>query len=129
MFDNSRHHYVMIGRNLASAFRHLRLPNRNRALWADALSIDQTNLDEKASQVAQMSRIFAGPNQVIAWLGDGTDVTAQAFPLLQSIATKLDEIGSLNVSQGIYWRYALGLDLEDFRKILTFFCDPYFERI
>jgi hypothetical protein len=119
----------MIGRNLASAFRHLRLPDRDRALWADALSIDQTNLDEKASQVAQTSRIFAGPNQVIAWLGDGTDDAAQAFPLLQSIATKLDEIGSLNVSQGIYWRYALGLDLEDFRKFLTFFYDPYFERI
>ncbi|KIX97171.1 uncharacterized protein Z520_07285 [Fonsecaea multimorphosa CBS 102226] len=101
--------YVMAGRNIGFALVYLRRTDRTRRLWIDALCIDQLDLDEKASQIGQMSRIFG---------------TAR-----QQIASKWETIEELKKTKGIYWRYALSLDLPDFQKILQFFCNQYFERI
>ncbi|KAI9872993.1 MAG: hypothetical protein M1823_008030, partial [Watsoniomyces obsoletus] len=44
-------HQLQIRKNLATALRYLRYPDRSRRLWADALSISQTDPQEKALQV------------------------------------------------------------------------------
>jgi len=38
-------------------------------LWVDALSIDQTNTEERRHQINIMSKIFGEADQVIVWLG------------------------------------------------------------
>ena len=38
-------------------------------LWVDALCIDQDNFRERMHQVRAMSRIFAGAEEVLVWLG------------------------------------------------------------
>ncbi|KAF2502958.1 hypothetical protein BU16DRAFT_434007, partial [Lophium mytilinum] len=38
-------------------------------LWVDAVCIDQDNLEERESQVAQMREIFTKAKAVWAWLG------------------------------------------------------------
>lgn len=43
---------LSIGENLASGLRHLRLPDRPRALWIDFICIDQSNLEERSEQDA-----------------------------------------------------------------------------
>ncbi|KAI6364618.1 hypothetical protein MCOR25_005623 [Pyricularia grisea] len=40
-----------------------------RRLWADAVCINQEDLDERTSQVELMGRIFAGAHRVLAWMG------------------------------------------------------------
>lgn len=38
-------------------------------IWVDYLCINQACEEEKASQVAKLTEIFAGAKRVIAWLG------------------------------------------------------------
>ncbi|KAF2817455.1 uncharacterized protein BDZ99DRAFT_373324, partial [Mytilinidion resinicola] len=45
------------------------LNQKNIYLWADAVCIDQDNLEERESQVAQMREIFTRAKAVWAWLG------------------------------------------------------------
>jgi hypothetical protein len=56
--------------NLAAALRRLRLRDRPRQLWIDAISIDQTNDDERAQQISLMSKIFGSAQAVVVWLGE-----------------------------------------------------------
>jgi len=58
-----------ITRNLAAALTRFRLPDRARALWADALCINQGNVPEKESQVEMMGDIYRHAKTVLIWLG------------------------------------------------------------
>ncbi|KAJ4109647.1 hypothetical protein NW768_012083 [Fusarium equiseti] len=68
-FESSPRGTLLIGRNLAAALRHLRLESKPRLLWADAICINQQDLDERASQVLRMGDIFSQARRVIVWLG------------------------------------------------------------
>lgn len=51
-------------------------------LWIDALSIDQSNDEERRHQVGIMSSIFENAEQVLVWLGqaqDGSDMAMSAL--------------------------------------------------
>ena len=56
--------------NLVAALRRLRHKQQPRVLWVDALCINQKDLDERAAQVIQMSKIYAWAAQVLIWLGE-----------------------------------------------------------
>lgn len=60
---------LRIGGNLASALRSLRHRDTARTLWIDAISIDQTNLEERKQQVARMAAIYKNASRVVVWLG------------------------------------------------------------
>jgi hypothetical protein len=47
-----------IQRNLHEALPYLRLPDRERILWIDAICIDQMNKDEKSKQIPLMKWIY-----------------------------------------------------------------------
>ncbi|KIW77970.1 hypothetical protein Z517_07803 [Fonsecaea pedrosoi CBS 271.37] len=50
--------------------------------WIDALSIDQTNVDERNHQVQQMGEVYARAEKVLIWLGQGDpalDYTVRAI--------------------------------------------------
>lgn len=59
--------------NLALALRYLRHRDEERILWVDALCINQLDIPEKTSQVAQMRGIYTGTEQVLVWLGEEED--------------------------------------------------------
>jgi hypothetical protein len=68
--------------NLWTALQHLRMTDRDRVLWVDALCIDQTNLAERGHQVAQMGDIYRRADRVIIWLGlasYGTDELMESY--------------------------------------------------
>ena len=48
-------------------------------LWADAICIDQSNVDEKSIQVAMMHRIYRQASLVVADIGDMTENTKYAL--------------------------------------------------
>ncbi|KAM5350088.1 hypothetical protein ACJ41O_006593 [Fusarium nematophilum] len=61
-----------------TALRHLRLSNKRRILWADAVCIDQTDLVERARQVQYMRLVYKCAARVIVWLGEKQDWTETA---------------------------------------------------
>jgi hypothetical protein len=67
-----------VTKGLASALGRLRLPNRGRTLWADALCINQKDTAERSQQVGLMRRIYELATRVVVWLGDADEDTAAA---------------------------------------------------
>ncbi|RBA15907.1 hypothetical protein FPRO05_12128 [Fusarium proliferatum] len=74
-----------ITKNLESALRHLRHRNRPRTVWADALCINQDDLQEKTLQVRQMGNIYSKASQVLVWLGPEDNKTS-AVDIIQKFA-------------------------------------------
>lgn len=70
---------VHITASLFTALRALRLKDRQRRLWADAICIDQTDGSERAAQVSIMAHIFGSASKVLVWLGNGEPSDALAF--------------------------------------------------
>lgn len=65
-----------VGQNLFKFLRQISINRRvdisegDFYIWIDAISIDQSNLTEKASQVQNMTSIFASTKEVLMWLGE-----------------------------------------------------------
>lgn len=55
--------------NLYDFLRQLRDLTHARTLWADSISIDQKNLQERGDQVKQMAAIYSKAQSVLIWLG------------------------------------------------------------
>ena len=56
-------------------------------IWADAICINQNDIDEKSAQVAMMDRIYSSTSYVVAWLGppdEHSDVAIQTLHTLNS---------------------------------------------
>ncbi|KAE8454218.1 hypothetical protein EG329_005143 [Mollisiaceae sp. DMI_Dod_QoI] len=59
--------------NLLAALRHLRFEDEDRILWMNAICINQDDDRERTHQVRQMSSIYKEAEQVVIWLGEGTE--------------------------------------------------------
>lgn len=55
--------------NLSDALRYLREADQPRTIWADAICINQSDLEERSSQVAFMGKIYSTVRLVVIWLG------------------------------------------------------------
>jgi hypothetical protein len=62
-----------VSNNLHEALSHLRTSSAERILWIDAISINQTDTDEKNSQIRMMPFIYKRAESVVVWLGSGID--------------------------------------------------------
>jgi hypothetical protein len=60
---------ISITRSLESALRRFRLRNELRTIWADAICINQQDLQERGSQVLLMREIYQRAARVLIWLG------------------------------------------------------------
>ncbi|KAF1850053.1 HET-domain-containing protein [Cucurbitaria berberidis CBS 394.84] len=65
---------IDVTRNLTEALPCLRDTEKPRALWIDAVCINQKPLAERGQQVQRMAHIYSLAERVIVWLGlDNTD--------------------------------------------------------
>lgn len=55
--------------NLDAALRALRLSDKPRNLWVDAICINQKNIEEQGKQVGIMWKIYKAADCVVVWLG------------------------------------------------------------
>ncbi|KAI1734354.1 heterokaryon incompatibility protein-domain-containing protein [Xylaria scruposa] len=113
IFINNRP--IPIGENLVSALRAIRDLSRDRkeCIWADAICIDQSNLDERASQVTLMGEIYSKADSVFVWLGEeanDSDVAVEFIKLLSS-CHRDGEVGQARVmaiahdtSYEVHWK-------------------------
>lgn len=70
---------LSVGANLLAALYRLRLPDRERLLWIDAICINQGDIPEKNDQVRSMIDVYRQARRGIVWLGDVQDESELAI--------------------------------------------------
>jgi len=86
----------LITNTLLNAFRNINGAMDLTWLWCDAISIDQSNLDEKGEQVKNMYRVFRQASRVIVWLGlasSDSDLAMTTIPRIWAKLKPLSETG------------------------------------
>ena len=84
--------------NLHAALNQLRLPDRPRGLWIDAICINQDDDDERSAQVSHMADIYSKATSVCVWLGEASPDSNLALNFISRIV-KLDDFDSLVADQ------------------------------
>jgi hypothetical protein len=94
--------------NLHEALLSIRLPRETRTVWVDQICIDQSNIEEKNSQVPLMTVIYSRARNTLIWLG------YHKPPRWVEKSEELDWTGdwavahaSLYPQAAIYWLYFL----------------------
>jgi len=90
---------ITITPNCKAALEFLRQPVDPRALWVDAICIDQTNLVEKSHQIPLMGNIYENASVTIMWLGK------DPLPAPAASATAEAYAGKLNADQVLVRTY------------------------
>ncbi|KAH7156782.1 heterokaryon incompatibility protein-domain-containing protein [Dactylonectria macrodidyma] len=60
-------------------------------IWADAICINQGDIDEKSAQVSMMDRIYLSATFVLAWLGPEDADAVLGLKTLKTLATNIDK--------------------------------------
>ncbi|KAH8784121.1 heterokaryon incompatibility protein-domain-containing protein [Hyaloscypha sp. PMI_1271] len=71
--------------NLDSALKHLRLADRARVLWVDAICINQPDEEEKKREVWRMGDIYRAARRVVVFLGPETSCSTLAIKTLSHL--------------------------------------------
>jgi hypothetical protein len=77
---------LMQTKNCGSMLRFLRPWRGVRMVWVDAVCINQSNMEERGSQVAKMRQIYEGCSRVIVYLGEDIVTTRARFPRSQPLS-------------------------------------------
>jgi hypothetical protein len=77
---------TLVTNNLHAALQSLRLPDKQRELWVDALCINQADNEEKSQQVGMMREIYNSATTTLIWLGKETQLVRAAFEVMKSLA-------------------------------------------
>jgi hypothetical protein len=78
--------HVKVTKNLDSALRRFQYTTKPRILWADAISINQPDDEEKSKQIPLMSSIFRCATRVLAWVDSTTDTTERGLRVLAKLS-------------------------------------------
>jgi hypothetical protein len=70
--------------NCYAALHKLRLLDRSRLLWIDAICINQSDLQERNTQVSSMTRIYQSASQVLIHLGEDADASQLVMEMVKS---------------------------------------------
>ena len=93
-------HILKVTQNVEAGLRVLRSKpyvQKGWKLWIDAISINQRDLEERASQVKKMGKIYSKAWTPLIWLGEQRKGTNDALSLVASLAS--DYSSSDGVSQ------------------------------
>jgi hypothetical protein len=77
--------------NLWMALQQLRLVDKYRVLWVDAICINQENEDERKEQVQRMGDIYSKASTVLIWLGPEGWLSDLAFLFINSLEADAKE--------------------------------------
>lgn len=86
-----------IGRNLHDALTQLRRSGITSWLWVDSICIQQSDVEEKTSQVGQMRSIYSQADLVYIWLGLGCDETDKTMGWISRIGPRALSSGALDL--------------------------------
>ncbi|KAI1300598.1 HET-domain-containing protein [Xylaria venustula] len=137
---------VPVTANLEAALRELRYHVRIQEgflVWADALCINQKDLDERAVQVAKMKDIYRAAWQVVIWLGPERQNSDLAMVALRYMSLQLQQEGDmsifyrrvqLNVVSLPFWQWrhshtTLNIQKDVLEAIYHLLTRPYWRRL
>ena len=85
--------------SLHTALTYIRRPDSARLVWVDAICINQSDDDEKSSQVAIMRHIYSAAQSTLIWLGEEANGSSAAFQLIRDIlrAAELDKVLGIEI--------------------------------
>lgn len=86
---------ISVSSNLESALRHIRLADKFRVIWIDAVCINQLSTEERNRQVLLMSDFYGKATRVRVWLGDGDSSSERAFSFIKDSVLGLHNFDSL----------------------------------
>jgi hypothetical protein len=115
-----------VSRNLANALRNFRLRDRKCQFWADAVCINQDDIQERNKQVQIMREIFSKASKTRVWLGDDMPLDRIVVSWVQ--AKKLQK-------QDVYLQSNRWIEdmMSELRKteqaLMAFLGRPWFRRI
>ena len=104
-------------------------------VWADAISISQTDSDEKSAQVLLIRHIFSKASMVAAYLGEANfeyTAFAKLWDLCTILSQKVPRVTLLSLEPGSQWWQALGLPPRDsplWQHLIRFCTHPWFRRV
>lgn len=101
--------------SLEVKYPHVRTHQTPVRFWADAICINQNDVQERNQQVALMTRIYSGAELVVAWLGDGDAEIRLAMDTLTTIYDRRQKHGWYLE----YTRSVRGMWLEESSNIET----------
>jgi hypothetical protein len=104
--------------NLGAALRRLRLEDKERIMWIDAICINQDDLEERSEQVKLMKRIYSQALRVIVWLGDDGGSNAEAAVKSIREIAESDSLENVDLNAISTWE-----------SVDWFFTRPWFGRI
>lgn len=84
-----------IGHNLHNALVELRRAKTTSWLWFDSVCIQQSDMEEKTSQVGYMGTIYRQAKLLHVWLGPGCEETDKTMDWISSV-------GTVALSSGIF---------------------------
>ncbi|KAH7086800.1 heterokaryon incompatibility protein-domain-containing protein [Paraphoma chrysanthemicola] len=87
-------HVFTLYENLEAALRRLRRTNKSRALWIDAICINQNDSHEKTFQIPLMRRVYEQAEQVCIWLGEETSTSLIGMQALRGDALTMKKYWS-----------------------------------
>ncbi|KAK1640773.1 heterokaryon incompatibility protein-domain-containing protein, partial [Colletotrichum phormii] len=74
---------IPITDSLYLCLKRVRLEDRTRLVWADALCINQADGKEKEAQIMLMHDIYLSAQRVLAYLGEEADGSGEAMELIE----------------------------------------------
>lgn len=135
---------IGITQNLYEALVNLRLPHRSRLVWADAICINQHDIEERNQQVSVMHQVFSQASMVAIWLGRDTGenlhLAVAAINLIYQRCAEYAAARNLNLTQ-LGWAHSESVtvvedtslddsfDSKTWQSLSCFFSRPWFERV
>ena len=110
---------VSVGQNLWNALRSLRLKDKARTIWVDALCINQEDISERNEQVLIMNRIYREATKVLIYLGESSEDTDAVFSVSATVRRQLS----------LPWATSTKLSTEKAKACMTLCYRPYWRRV
>ena len=126
---------VSITINLRDALQRFRDEKIAKRLWADALCINQEDVQERGHQVQRMGEIYRNAQTVLVWLGRNSEgIAEECFTMIRRTNTYLD---SLFVESGNSFfdmpqmtpPFPIPLDKSTWQKVDALLKLPWFKRV
>lgn len=121
----------LITASLAAALIRLRLADRVRVLWVDALCINQEDNNEKCKQIGLMRRIYTSASRVLVYLGPESFSSNLALELIEKIG-KMNFSSVQSKTLSLISIARLGLPRtgsKTWMALVKFWCRPWFRRV
>ncbi|KAI4918631.1 hypothetical protein J4E90_003018 [Alternaria incomplexa] len=94
-------HLTPVPASSEAAVRRMRLSDRPRVLWIDAICIDQSSMTERSAQVALMATVYSTAKHNLVYLGEDDDDMAERA--MKALGDVMDDMRPTTADFTLVW--------------------------